>query len=275
MKYVIQNAQTGEEKIVDSSEFGNYGIDINKEAKRIEQEQAVAALFGGGNDQSLTGSDAVAKVIASGGQDFIQKAGDKDARIALAEYIQKLGGIDKYRQELPLKDLIPEREQTGYTAKADLSDQLKSLAPLFQGGDRAGGTGPVISKILDNPLIGRVAEGMVSPETREMRRQVENVTATYANMLSGKVISDKEIVRLQKFLPTSSKNETQNAEDIQALQDRIDKNMKVYEYAKRNGLTVNEAYTKLEKELGLDTEYKQKENKKQTITTQDFDQYWK
>lgn len=181
-----------------------------------------------------TGADAVAEAMRQGGSQFIQQGKDVAARNAIAETILKLGGVNKYRQQLPLNDLLNPAEKTSETAATDLQREIDYSLPAFQK-DELGGTGPVAQYI---PGFLR------TPAGREKVADVGKVQALYQQMISGKVVSDREVERLSQFLPTKGKTETQNREDFLRLKKGIEDNLTLFEKAKREGLTPNEAYQK-------------------------------
>lgn len=183
--------------------------------------------------------EAIQQVVTQGGSDFINKGKTKDERMAIAQEVMKAGGMDKYRQLLPLKDLSTEKELTGIQSSVDLKGKIDTSLPNFEQ-DTAGGTGPLAQYI---PFFLR------SPEGREKVAGVEQVRALYQQMISGKVISDREAERLKQFLPTKGKTETNNREDLKRLKDGIDLNLKLFEKGKREGLTANEAYDKYGAEI--------------------------
>jgi hypothetical protein len=85
------------------------------EKNRVYVGVGLSALAG----DTPMGIDAVSEAVKQGGSQLINKAKTKDERIAIAEEILKSGGVDKYRQILPLTDLATEAEQTGLTASTD------------------------------------------------------------------------------------------------------------------------------------------------------------
>lgn len=187
-----------------------------------------------------TGTEAVAEVIKQGGSELLNQAKDKEARKALAEEIVSMGGVSEYRKQLPIDSLINDAERSEIQKNATLLSQIDQAIPVFSAGDKSGGTGP----------IAGLLPGFISPEkTREMRRQVGAITTQFQQLISGKVISDKEVKRLAAFLPNQYKSESENMGDLVKLKSEIEKNMSLFEKAKQEGLTANQAYDKYGKQI--------------------------
>jgi len=198
------------------------------------------------NKNTPQGVDAISLAMKQGGSEFVNKGKTKDERSAIAEEIAKMGGVSGYRQALPLKDLATEAENTGLTASTDLKSKIDRSLPQFEK-DVPGGTGPIAGRLFDIPVLGGVLQSMASPETRNKRASAGQIMSLYQQMISGKVVSDAEVQRLQAFLPSGNKSETQNREDLNRLKNDIQSNMDLFEIAKREGLTANEAYDKYAK----------------------------
>lgn len=193
-----------------------------------------------GNTYSgLTGTAALKKVISDGGQKYLIGK-TKDERIAKAEAILEFGGVDQYLQAAPLQDLITDKESTELEEQTSLNKQLTRAIALFEGAGGPGGTGP----------IAKFFPGfVVSENTRDMRRATENVRAQYQKAISGATVSDAEVARLSRFLPTAGKTEQENLGDLKELQNGILVNQRIFELGKREGLTANEAFEKYGKQV--------------------------
>lgn len=216
------------------------GVNIKDIPTDPLQRQVFEQQVSSGNYQAPgNGMQDLQDVVTQGGSDFINKGKTKDERLAIAQEIMKAGGINKYRQILPLKDLADEKELTGLTASTDLKGKIDTSLPDFQE-NTAGGTGPLAQFI---PDFLRRAKG------RDKVAGATLVQSLYQQMISGKVISEQEAKRLEKFLPTKWKTETNNRQDLQRLKDGIDLNLKLFEKGKREGLTANEAYDKYGKDI--------------------------
>lgn len=190
----------------------------------------------------MTGEAAVAQVLKEGGADILNQAKDKEARKALAQEIVLMGGVKAYKKQLPLDALLNDNEKKALAEGTDLLGKIDQAITLFSGGDQAGGTGP----------LAQFIPGFIAPENmREMRRYADDLRAQYQKLISGATVSDTEAKRLEKFLPTSGKTESQNLGDLQKLKRDLLLNMQLLEKAKQEGLTVNQAYQKYGKQLGL------------------------
>lgn len=180
------------------------------------------------------GVDPIAEVIKQGGSELLKKASGAAERKMLAQDIISSGGVSQYRKTLPYENLLSDKENTALQTQTGLLSQIDDALPLFAH-DVMGGTGP----------LGQYVPGfMAGPLTREKRRVVTELNSAYQNMISGKTISDKEAKRLSQFLPSSSKTETQNSEDLQHLKDGIVNAQSLFEQSKREGLSIDEAYKK-------------------------------
>jgi hypothetical protein len=190
--------------------------------------------------RELVGEDAVAEVIKQGGSDLVRKGGTKDERYAIAESILRSGGIQQYKQQIPLIELITNSEEKDIKTQTDLLQLIDQGVALFSGTDVKTGTGP-FAALIPGFLAGE--------KTRSLRRVVENVKAQYAKIISGATVSDREMSRLEKFLPTSGKTETENLEDLKQLSKDLMINQLIFEKGKREGLTANQAYSEYGQEI--------------------------
>ena len=231
----ITAVKSGKIKITDLPEKQRAGVGVGLAALDPEAGNQVDPM------------QAISIAMRQGGSEFINKGKTKDERAAIAQEIANMGGVSGYRQALPLKDLATEEESKGLTASTDLKSKIDRSLPGFEKENPFGGTGPIAGRLYDIPVIGGVLQNMASKETRENRANAGQIMALYQQMISGKVVSDAEVQRLQSFLPSGNKSETQNREDLNRLKNDIQSNMDLFEIAKREGLTANEAYDKYAK----------------------------
>lgn len=215
----ISSVRSGQLKLTDLPADQRAGVGLGVSAVEPEQVDPM---------------EAIAQAMKQGGSKFIDKGKDKDARSAIALEIAKMGGVAKYREALPLRDLVTDKENEDLDATTDLKIDVARSIPGFQE-ETPGGTGPFAQFIPDY---------LRSPEGRDKVSNVERIRSTYQKVISGLVVSDREAERLKAFLPAKSKTETQNREDLQRLQNGIDISLQLFEKAKREGLTPNEAYDK-------------------------------
>lgn len=182
------------------------------------------------------------KVVSEGGSDLISKGKTQEERAAIADQIVAAGGINAYRKSLPLKDLVNDKEAAALDTSTNLLTQIDRASEAMK--DRGplgiGGTGP-LAQFIPGFLRTQGSQDKVA--------DAEQVRATYQQMVSGKVISDQEAKRLSAFLPTKGKTEAQNERDLERLRQGIDLNLQLFEKAKREGLTPNEAYAKYGKDI--------------------------
>lgn len=191
-------------------------------------------------DDVVTGDAAVAQVLKQGGADILNQAKDASSRKALAEEIMRMGGVSEYKKQLPLDSLLTEKERGDIDLATELEAKVDGAISAFSGGNQLMGTGP-LAKLVPGFIAGE--------QTREMRRQVNDIRAQYQKIISGATVSDAEAARLAKFLPTESKTEAENLGDLQKLARDLKINMEIFEMGKREGLTANEAYRKYGKEV--------------------------
>lgn len=195
-------------------------------------------------DAKLSGDAAISRVASqsASAKTYLNQFKSKGERAAVAEQILKSGGWNSFTKDpsFSISALLTDKEKVALEAQTGLMVDLDSAIASFSGGDQMGGTGP-----LAQFLPGIVAGG----KTREMRRNLETVRAQYQKAISGATVSDSEVKRLSAFLPTSAKTESQNLEDLQRLKQGIEANQKIFEASKREGITVNEAYSKYGKEI--------------------------
>jgi hypothetical protein len=187
-----------------------------------------------------TGVDAISEVAKQGGESILKKYKTVAERSAIAEDILKSGGWDEYRKQVPLESLTTEDEDNELRTTTNLLVTMDRALGALPTGDEIGGTGPI---------AGLINENFVSDKTKEMRRAVTDVEKTFLQLISGKVISDKEVARLHDILPKANKTESANVRDIQRLREGINFGIKLFELGKREGLTANQAYDKYGKDL--------------------------
>ena len=134
--------------------------------------------------------EAISTAMREGGSEFINRGKTKDERAAIAQEIAKMGGVGKYREALPLQDLLSDKESESMRASTDLKSKIDLSLPNFEK-DIMGGTGPLAQFI---PGFLR------SPQGREKVANVGEITALYQQMISGKVVSDAEVKRLKQWM---------------------------------------------------------------------------
>src|SRR3990167_5045320 len=142
-----------------------------------------------------TGAEAVSETMRQGCTPFVTKGKTAAERFAIAEDILKSGGVKEYRKTVPLDELTTEKEREGLTASTELKRQIQRAQTTMT--ESLGGTGP---------LAQFIPGAIRSPEGREKLASVEQVRATYQQMVSGKVVSEQESERLKAFLPHKGKN---------------------------------------------------------------------
>lgn len=196
----------------------------------------------------LTGEAAILEVKRQAGDLWktLTKGVSVKNMAAFAEEILRSGGVSEFRKTALFDSLLDETELTEMDQVKDIRQALGTAAASFETRTGGPGTGP----IADLPLVGKFFD-IFSADTAELKAQAEKVKTMYAQLISGKVISDKEIERLRRFLPDPKKTETRNVQDIERLQKDIQINLELFERGKREGLSANEAFDKYGAEFGL------------------------
>lgn len=234
--------QDQQNKAVQDQQFQDE-LDLKKRSQDLEEKKAgyeydIANKKLKGGEGTLGGPQALAEVIKQGGADFV-KGLNKEAQVAVAQQILQTGGVKEYRKQLPLETLLTDKEKLAVGEQTDLLSKIEQAIPLFAK-DKLGGTGP-LAQIIPGIIAGK--------NTREMRRQVSDIRAQYQKAISGSTVSDAEVKRLEAFLPTPGKTESQNLEDLQKLQRGIQINQELFAIAKQEGLTPKQAYDKYRDEV--------------------------
>jgi len=178
-------------------------------------------------------------VVKEGGDEILKKVANSQ-RASLAREIMLSGGTQAYRESLSLKELASDNENKVIDEQVNLLTNIRRAQPLFASDNNLGGTGPIAAMIPDP---------FVSPKTRDQRALSDSLRADYQRAVSGLTVSDAEARRLEQFLPTKQKTEQQNREDLNRLAKGIQINQKLFELAKRNNLTANEAYNQFGKQV--------------------------
>lgn len=200
------------------------------------KEKELGLQYGGANAES--------QVIKQGGANLLDQAKDPQTRRSLAATIINSGGVNQYKQSLPLDALLNDNERTGLKASTETLAKMDAALQAFKGSKDWFGTG-ILSQAIPDFLA--------SSTTQDLRRKAADVRAGYMQTISGKVISDREAERLKQFLPDKDKSEQQNINDLNYLRDQLSRNMQLFEIGKREGLTANQAYDKYASKFGLDS----------------------
>lgn len=164
---------------------------------------------------------------------------DKDARFAQAAAMQKLG-VDKYFQASALPDLLTDKELTAREAATGLLNSASSIFSQVSNREGSGaqnvqGVGP----------LGRFRPGfLTNTEGKTLKQDITNLTAAKMKEISGAAISDREVQRLSKALPQVGDMESVILTKAKNIADSIEVGLQMQEYAKRERLTLDEAYKK-------------------------------
>lgn len=163
---------------------------------------------------------------------------DKDARSAQAGAMQKLG-IDGYFKASALPDLLNDKELVAREAATALLNSASSIYSQVQNQNgktkNVQGIGP----------LGQLRPGfLTNTEGKTLKQDIVNLTAAKMKEISGAAISDKEVQRLSKALPQVGDTEGVILTKAKNIADAIEIGLEMQEVAKRERLTLDEAYRK-------------------------------
>lgn len=201
-------------------------------------------------------ASAIANVTKQGGAGFLKKLGSKEERAAVAEDIEASGGWNAYKETLPLDVLLDDKESDEVKKQTDLLRVIETAVPLFAQ-ESATGTGP-LARFIPGFAAGR--------STREKREYVSDIQSQFIKAISGATVAEGEVKRLRGFLPDAGKTETENLQNLERLRDGIITNQRLFEIAKRQGITPYEAYVQFGESLGIPISEAQKQTAKSKVS---------
>lgn len=163
---------------------------------------------------------------------------DKATREAQASAMQKLG-IEGYLKASALPDLLTDKEVTARDAATNL---LNSASSIYAQVQSQNGTPLDVQGV--GPL-GRFRPGFLTNEQgKTLKQEITNLTANKMKEISGAAISDKEVQRLSKALPQVGDTEGVIMTKAKNIADAIEIGLQMQEMAKRDRLTLDQAYQK-------------------------------
>ena len=224
---VPSNQKDPLDEMVPIDEAVKYGLPIGTTWRDLQGQKIGSGM------PATSEEDAILQVISQGGGDLLGNVGVAQ-KGALAQQILEGGGVQTIRQTLPMTEMMTEAERKEMEEQQGLLQLLDRSIPMFSGGNKLGGTG-FLAGMIPNwaPFQG---------EGREMRGRASEIESELLRMLSGTQVTPSEAQRLQQFIPTRFKSEAQNLTDIQNLKRGININQDIFEYAKRQGKSLAEAY---------------------------------
>lgn len=205
-----------------------------------------------------------------------------DERRQQAAVIQKYG-LKPYLENAPLTDLLTPNELEKREAATGILNDLSQLSSLLQGDNgvkNLQGIGPA----------GRFRpEFLTNREGITAKQLITNFTAQRMNEISGAAVSDKEVRRLSDALPTIGDSEKTIRDKVNNIENSILIGLELQEVAKREDITLDQAYKKYGADLFkmrgqvVPDWLKSSEDKKDTLPGNPpilgpeslMDQYWK
>lgn len=162
----------------------------------------------------------------------------KEERYAQAEAMQKLG-VDGYMKSSALPDLLTEKELTARDTATGLLNSASSIYSQVQ--DRNGKAADVEGV----GILGKFRPGFMTNEAgRTLRQEITGLTAAKMKEISGAAISDREVQRLSKALPQIGDPESVIMTKSKNIADSLEIGLQMQEVAKRERLTLDQAYKK-------------------------------
>lgn len=173
-------------------------------------------------------ADPVSEVYKQNGGDLLTaKTGAE--REAQAKTILNAGGVAKYRSQVPLDQLLTDKESEN---RQTATETMRVAADLAEISGRVKGSG----------LGALLPEWALSTEGRINRANIGELTATRMKQISGVAISDKEVTRLQQYLPSKWDSDATVRDKATRLYNALAIGLEMQDLAKKNGLTLDEAY---------------------------------
>jgi len=194
-------------------------------------EELRAMYDAGGASSIMPGDRALQEVMNQGGARLLTGSSLAE-RTAQAQAIMQMGGVDAYRRKLDLPDLLTDKELAADQAMTDLAAQVQAALGKFANQEGPGGTGLI---------AGLVPYSFSGERAKSLRRALSGISSEKIKELSGAAVSEQEAARLEGFLPTKWKSETDNYNDLLRLYNGIAINRELFELAKRNNLTPTQA----------------------------------
>lgn len=225
---------------------GNRQLDIsqqNADSTRISANKTTTGSGGYATIDPETGKqievDSMTAVNMQGGSKLLEAESSVTAKKAKADAIMALGGVKKYLENATTNDLFTTEELT----KMKLANELMMYA-----GNIVGAT-----KNKDAPAVGTLGKfrfgPLVGKEGASLRADIGQLSSEKMKELSGAAISEQEMKRLTEFLPTRWDDENNIQFKSERLFNGLSIGLKMAELAKRNNLTLNEAYVKFAGEV--------------------------
>lgn len=210
-------------------EAAKSGLKFNPQTGLLESQEGYIA-------------DPVAEVYKQNGGDLLtaKTAAEREAQ---AKTILNAGGVAKYRSQVPLDQLLTDKESEN---RQSALETMRVAADLADINDRVKGAG----------LGGLLPQWALSTEGRINRANIAELTATRMKQISGVAISDKEVQRLQQYLPSKWDSDATVRDKATRIYNALAIGLEMQDLAKKNGLTLDEAY----KQFGTQVYAKYKED---------------
>lgn len=205
--------------------------------------------------------DPVKQVYKENGQDLLKGYATAEERRTAAQNIVEFGGVNAYRQQAPLTNLLSGDKKVAdkYSALGYYVSTLENVASYFPkeienqvGFSSLSGPEVALKRSLANNIFTSWIPG-IQPNADQVASGVFLSKSQTEKMkeLSGVAISDQEARRMEQWLPTMKDSESVVAAKTDALLRASKMNLEVIEQAARNNLTPTEYLEKNKSNLYL------------------------
>ena len=219
---------------------------INKYGQFKESPQEVASMLGlsakdvadsglvGVDPNDVGASDPYTWATKNNVLDLItaKTAGEREGQI---KALQQLGP-EEYRRSMPLDDLLSDKELGQREKGTDLINQLSQIRTIIEDGNSSKNIQGV------GPFGQHRPDWMTNAEGTQLKQLITGFTAEKMKELSGAAVSDSEVERLGKAFMQEGNTEENIAVKAKTLQNALEIGQEMQEIAKRNKLTLDEAY---------------------------------
>jgi hypothetical protein len=176
-------------------------------------------------------ADPIAEIMKQNGGDLLT-AKTADERLSQAKTILSAGGVSEYRKQVPVDQLLTEKE----LAAREAAFALARIA-----GDIVGSTENRNAEGIGG--LQRFLPGWaVSDKGTVNRANIGEITSQKMKEISGAAISEQEVKRLQEFLPKKGEREDKIETKSKRIYNALQIGIEMQTLAKQNGLTLDQAY---------------------------------
>jgi hypothetical protein len=230
---------------VDNTEVENLMnvLKLNQEDRRIaiDENKSTGSQYvvkDPATGQNVITDDPMKAVMMSGGSWLLDTESSLTGKQAKAEAIMALGGVDAYLKSAGANDIFTTKEKESRDAALNIKRIAGDIVGAMPEGENAPGVGPLGQFNL-----------IPSDKGRKLRADMGEITAEKMRQISGAAISEQEAQRLQQFLPNKGQLESNSRANAQRLYNGISIGLDAGELAKRNNMSLEEAYIAFADEL--------------------------